>query len=310
MPKHLTIWTQALILALGACPLPAALLAAILTSAAGCHLGETAPVPCVVLGHDFGQLLYEMATSIRFVGLTIPLAILALIVWRIVLHFTSRQTEPTSDRRQVKIKDSKDTILKFPGPVTIGPPLKGRMMWLFGAALLTILFANVDTTTIPITVFFGIVTMIMVAKLLPGSCTLRLDASGFETTRWFLHATIPVERCQRVRGAGLQQSGLCDLQRQQAAPRIFWQVERRGFGRQKQRAAEFLRGARLSGAAHELLAEISVACDQTDWSKGSYRAGGSRSLAKDVRAPRNKHQGSAKTTAGPSLIAFALSDLR
>jgi len=166
MPKHLTIWTQALILALGACPLPAALLAAILTSAAGCQLGETAPVPCVVLGHDFGQLLYEMATSIRFVALTIPLAILALIVWRIVLHFTSRQTEPTSDRRQVKIKDSKDTILKFPGPVTIGPPLKGRMMWLFGAALLTILFANVDTTTIPITVFFGIVTMIMVAKLL------------------------------------------------------------------------------------------------------------------------------------------------
>jgi hypothetical protein len=185
MPKHLTIWTQALILALGACPLPAALLAAILTSAAGCQLGETAPVPCVFLGHDFGQLLSEMATSIRFVALTIPLAILALIVWRIVLHFTSRQTEPTSDRRQVKIKDSKDTILKFPGPVTIGPPLKGRMMWLFGAALLTILFANVDTTTIPITAFFGIVTMIMVAKLLPGSCTLRLDASGFETTRWF-----------------------------------------------------------------------------------------------------------------------------
>jgi hypothetical protein len=185
MPKHLTIWTQALILALGACPLPAALLAAILTSAAGCQLGETAPVPCVVLGHDFGQLLYKMATSIRFAALTIPLAILALIVWRIALHFTSRHTEPTSGRRQVKIKASQDTILEFPGPITIGPPLKGRMMWLFGAAFFTMLSATSEAKMILTTAFFGVATMIMVAKLLPGSCTLRLDASGFETTHWF-----------------------------------------------------------------------------------------------------------------------------
>jgi hypothetical protein len=59
------------------------------------------------------------------------------------------------------------------------------LIWLFIVALLTILFAVVDTTTILITAFFGVVTMIMIAKLLPGSCTLRLDATGFETTRWF-----------------------------------------------------------------------------------------------------------------------------
>jgi hypothetical protein len=42
-----------------------------------------------------------------------------------------------------------------------------------------------DTTAILATAFFGVVTMMMVVKLLPGSRTLRLDASGFETTRWF-----------------------------------------------------------------------------------------------------------------------------
>jgi hypothetical protein len=185
MPKRLMIWTQALILALGACPLPAGLLALIFTSAAGCQLGESSPIPCVVLGHDFGHLLYEMATSMRFVVLTIPLAVLALIVWRIVLYFTSRHTEATDGRRQIKIKDSRDGLLKFPGPLTIGPPLKGRLLWLFGAACLTMLSVGHDTTAILATALFGVVTMMIVFNLLPGSRTLRLDASGFETARWF-----------------------------------------------------------------------------------------------------------------------------
>jgi hypothetical protein len=184
MPERLTIWAQALILALGACPLPAGLLAVALTSAAGCQLGENSPIPCVVLGHDFGHLLYDMATSNRFAALTIPLAVLALIVWRIVLYFTSRHTEPTGGRRQIKIKDSQDSALKFPGPLMIGLSLKGHLLWLFGTACLTMLFAG-DTTIILATTFFGVVTMMIVVKLLPGSRTLRLDAGGFETTHWF-----------------------------------------------------------------------------------------------------------------------------
>jgi hypothetical protein len=183
--KRLMTSAQALILALGACSLPAGLLAIIFTSAAGCQLGENSPVPCVVLGHDFGHLLYEMATSIRFATLTIPLAVLALIVWRIVLYVTRKHGEPTGGRRQMKIRDSQDDVLKFPGPLVIGPPLKGNLIWLFGAACLTMLCAVHDTTMIPATVFFGVVTMMIVVKLLPGSRTLRLDAEGFETTRWF-----------------------------------------------------------------------------------------------------------------------------
>jgi hypothetical protein len=182
MPNRLTIWMQALILALGACPLPAGLLAVALTSAAGCQLGENTPIPCVVLGHDIGGLLYEMANSIRFVALTIPLAVSALIVWRIVLYFTSRHTEPAAGRRQMT---NKDGLPKFPGPLTIGPPLKGHLIWLFVAACLTVLSVDHDTTAILMTAFFGVVTMLIVVKLLPGSRTLRLDASGFETTLWF-----------------------------------------------------------------------------------------------------------------------------
>jgi len=185
MPKHLTIWTQALILALGACPLPPGLLGMALTSAAGCQLGENAPIPCVVHGHDVGPLLYAMAASIRYAALTIPLAILALIVWRIALYFVNRHTESAGGRQQIQMDDSREARLKFPGPLTIGPPLRGRLFWLFVAACLTMICASIDTTTIGTADFIGVVTMAMVVKLLPGSHTLRLDASGFETTRWF-----------------------------------------------------------------------------------------------------------------------------
>jgi hypothetical protein len=177
MPKRLMIWTQALILALAACPLPAGLLAVALTSAAGCRLGENSPIPCVVFGHDFGGLLYGMASSIRFVALTIPLAVLAVIVWRIVLYFKSA--------RRIEINDRQDAVRKFPGPLTIGPPLKGHRLRLFGAAFLTIVCSAFDTTTIPAATFFGVVTMMIVVKLVPGSHTLRLDVGGFEITRWF-----------------------------------------------------------------------------------------------------------------------------
>ncbi len=156
-----------------------------LTSAAGCQLSENSQIPCVVAGHDFGGLLQGMATSIRFVAVTIPLAVLALIVWHVVLHFTSRRTEPMVSLRQIKTNNSLDAIGKFPGPLTLGPPLKGRLLVLLVMAGLTVLCVDRDTTSILVTAFFGAVTMAMVLDLIPGSGTIRLDASSFEITRWF-----------------------------------------------------------------------------------------------------------------------------
>jgi hypothetical protein len=184
MLKRLEVGAQALIVALGACPLLPGLLGVALNSAAGCQLSDTAPIACVVLGHDVGSLLYGMATSVRFAVYTLPLAILAVFVWRIVLYFTNRH-------RRIEVKNSKDAVLKFPEPLTIGPPMRGHRFWLVLSALIAVGFANnatlppFDKTSILVTVFFGVVTMIIVAKLIPGSTTLTLDANGFETTRWF-----------------------------------------------------------------------------------------------------------------------------
>ena len=85
MPKRRMIWALAAILLFGAFPVVSLLLAVLFALAFGCPLDEGSVHPCVVLGLDFGDLLYIMAVGGWFVMFTIPLAGLALIVWLIVL---------------------------------------------------------------------------------------------------------------------------------------------------------------------------------------------------------------------------------
>ena len=86
MLKRRMIWALALILLLGALPLASLVLAALFATVFGCSLNEGSVHPCVVLGLDFGDLLYPMflggGWSLMF---AIPLVGLALIVWLIVL---------------------------------------------------------------------------------------------------------------------------------------------------------------------------------------------------------------------------------
>jgi uncharacterized membrane protein len=72
-------------IAVCAFPLLTLLSAVLFASAFGCLLDEGSIHPCIVLGVDFGGLLYPMAVGGWFVMFTIPLAGLALIVWLIVL---------------------------------------------------------------------------------------------------------------------------------------------------------------------------------------------------------------------------------
>ena len=85
MPKRLMIWALAAILLFGAFPILTLLIAALFGSAFGCDLNEGIINPCVVLGVDFGGLLYPMAVGGWFAMFTVPLAALALAVWLIVL---------------------------------------------------------------------------------------------------------------------------------------------------------------------------------------------------------------------------------
>jgi hypothetical protein len=85
MPRRRMIWALAIILLLGILPLLSLLIAVLFASAFGCPLDEGSIHPCVVLGLDFGDLLYTMAVGGWFVMFTIPLAGLALVVWLVVL---------------------------------------------------------------------------------------------------------------------------------------------------------------------------------------------------------------------------------
>jgi hypothetical protein len=85
MLKRRMICALAIILLFGAFPLLSTLLAVLFASAFGCALNEGFVNPCVVLGLDFGGLLYPMGLAAWFVMLTVPLAGLALLVWLVVL---------------------------------------------------------------------------------------------------------------------------------------------------------------------------------------------------------------------------------
>ncbi len=85
MPTRWMIWALAVILLFGASPLLSTLLAVLFASTFGCSLNEGFVNPCVVLGVDFGELLYPMGLMFWFAIFTVPLAALALLVWLVVL---------------------------------------------------------------------------------------------------------------------------------------------------------------------------------------------------------------------------------
>jgi len=85
MAKRLMIFGLVLILLFGALPLLSTLLAVLFALAFGCSVNEGVVEPCVVLGYDFGGLLFSMGLTFWFVMFTVPLAGLALLVWLVVL---------------------------------------------------------------------------------------------------------------------------------------------------------------------------------------------------------------------------------
>jgi hypothetical protein len=85
MAKRWMICALAMILLFGTFPLWSTLLAVLFASAFGCSLNEGFVQPCVVLGRDFGGLLYSVGLVFWFAMFTVPLAGMALLVWLVVL---------------------------------------------------------------------------------------------------------------------------------------------------------------------------------------------------------------------------------
>jgi hypothetical protein len=80
--------------AFGIAPLISVIIAGTLASSHGCTLHEGGVNPCVILGHDFGQLLYTMGVMGWFMFLTVPVAIYGIgssLVMAIVVFLTRRR---------------------------------------------------------------------------------------------------------------------------------------------------------------------------------------------------------------------------
>lgn len=70
---------------IGLLPLLMALLAGAIANWAKCELSEASVGPCVIAGKDIGNLLYTMFVSGWFSLITLPSALLAMLIYSIYL---------------------------------------------------------------------------------------------------------------------------------------------------------------------------------------------------------------------------------
>jgi hypothetical protein len=92
-PTKRYVATLLLILLIGLWPLISVSIAGAVADANGCRLDEGSIHPCVVLGHDFGELLYAMEV-LGWAGLvTMPIATFLFWVWvlMLVLRFVKKR---------------------------------------------------------------------------------------------------------------------------------------------------------------------------------------------------------------------------
>ena len=84
MIKRLMIIALALIVLFGVSPLVAALAGAAVAGTLGCPLTENGVHACLLFGRDVGGALHAMAESQWFIKVTIPVAVMVLVVWGVV----------------------------------------------------------------------------------------------------------------------------------------------------------------------------------------------------------------------------------
>ena len=92
------------IVAFAFAPIGSVLLCAAIANAYGCKVDEGSAHPCVINGHDYGELLYSLGVMGWFMLVTIPGGLVAFASWLIflVLH---RVAWPNSMRRPIAVDD-------------------------------------------------------------------------------------------------------------------------------------------------------------------------------------------------------------
>jgi len=84
-------WAAVAVTIIGWAPLLCVLAASSFANAYGCELNEGDIHPCVVAGHDFGPLLYDLGMMGWLMILGAPLMLLSLAMWIVILILALRR---------------------------------------------------------------------------------------------------------------------------------------------------------------------------------------------------------------------------
>jgi hypothetical protein len=79
------------IVAFAFAPIGSVMVCAAIANAYGCKVDEGSVHPCVINGHDYGELLYSLGVMGWFMLVTIPGGLIAFVCWLIflILHRTA-----------------------------------------------------------------------------------------------------------------------------------------------------------------------------------------------------------------------------
>jgi Na+/pantothenate symporter len=74
-------------------PIGSVMLCAAIANVYGCRVDEGSAHPCMINGHDYGELLYSLGVMGWFMLVTIPAGLLAFLGWLIflILHRVARR---------------------------------------------------------------------------------------------------------------------------------------------------------------------------------------------------------------------------
>src|SRR5262245_43727120 len=87
-----------MIVAFAFAPLGSVMLCGAIANAYGCKVDEGSAHPCIINGHDYGELLYSLGVMGWFMLVTIPAALVALASWFIllILHLVAWRKRPAA----------------------------------------------------------------------------------------------------------------------------------------------------------------------------------------------------------------------
>ena len=73
------------IMAFAFAPIGSVMLCALIANTHGCKVDEGSVHPCIINGHDYGELLYSLGVMGWFMLVTIPGGLVAFVSWLILL---------------------------------------------------------------------------------------------------------------------------------------------------------------------------------------------------------------------------------